>query len=171
MREEGGGRRTALLGMRGLPGLAERPFSPNPSLPGTASSHTSPVRIILTASSTPGSTFSLRTRGEPGECNPCAMTRSPQGEQTMHSAGKTRATGPAHYARKAHAHAAHAHAHARTQGPGALAHAEVVGLRRGHDVVEDLTRRLHRPLEADSAQVSLGRRPAGASLDHRDADA
>ena len=81
-----GGRRTALAGIRGLPGLAERPFSPKPSLPGTASSHTSPERIIFTASSTPGSTFSLRARGGPSEahelspslaCDPCAMMPQP----------------------------------------------------------------------------------------------
>eukprot|EP00964_Phaeocystis_antarctica_P129312 scaffold93162_cov69-Phaeocystis_antarctica.AAC.1 len=95
--------------MRGLPGLAERPFSPNPSLPGTASSHTSPVCIILTASSTPGSTFSLRAMGEPREpreliparpCNPCAMMRSAQGKGSpCTQRGKARATGPAHHAR------------------------------------------------------------------------
>mmetsp|Transcript_43241 Transcript_43241/g.138882 ORF Transcript_43241/g.138882 Transcript_43241/m.138882 type:complete len:207 (-) Transcript_43241:347-967(-) len=53
---------SALEGMRGLPGEAERPLSPNASLPGIVKSHTSPVCISLTASSTPGSTEPLPTR-------------------------------------------------------------------------------------------------------------
>eukprot|EP00966_Prymnesium_polylepis_P046948 1087876-Prymnesium_polylepis.2 len=119
---------SAFDGMRGLPGLAERPFSPKASLPGTVSCHLSPVRINGSTSSTAGKVWPLRRAGQSDQ------SWEDRGPRELSSRAATSGRGRA------------------ARGASAPAEPSVVRLGRAEDVVEDGACRLDAALEPDRHQ-------------------